>query len=220
MVCTAYFSVLTAVTKASKYSTSDIIQRLIVLIKPMLEASKLGDVATAAGAEQAKFAKCLVSIVSYLLDQIDELIVLAPSDANSMATLKHMFLGIVLIITAQPRLSHSQTTQEHLVGTLLKMLSGSNVPIAVLAVQYSRSLILMTCRAEDSYARIGSSYTRLLLPVSASMINRLGNSLRTSKDNADGVQVLEELMKSLLMLVGNTTDERQSKLRFPIASSH
>ncbi|KAL2916610.1 hypothetical protein HK105_203722 [Polyrhizophydium stewartii] len=209
-VTAQFFATLVALLNAPKFAT-DVLPTALVLIKPVLETAAPGD-----DRDREALGLCLCATVATLLDAAADQIDDTPGpDGTSknqvaeMAALKNAFLGIMLIMTMQPALSHHPANQERIVELVRAMMESPNSELAVLATQYARTLILLSCRAEEVDAQIGASHLRLLLPVVARVVMQTGLSVAAGTADASRVPVLEESLKTLALLAASTSGERQ-----------
>ncbi|KAH6568612.1 hypothetical protein BASA60_008568 [Batrachochytrium salamandrivorans] len=210
-IFTTIFTLLTSIIGMPNLACN-VTPKLIVYIKPLLEMRHQDVDKESATNYQQKISNCLCTTVFNLLeiatDQIEELETCPSSNETGLAILKNSLLKCVVILTSQPVLSFNLQSQERLTLLLKTMLEGSNLHVASLAVQYSRLLLLLSCRPTTDDADIGVSYLRLLLPIIASNIQRIGPRVAGGLDT-ERHQILEELMKTLVLLASNATEERQ-----------
>ncbi|KAH6581995.1 hypothetical protein BASA61_008742 [Batrachochytrium salamandrivorans] len=210
-IFTTIFTLLTSIIGMPNLACN-VTPKLIVYIKPLLEMRHQDVDKESATNYQQKISNCLCTTVFNLLeiatDQIEELETCPSSNETGLAILKNSLLMCVVILTSQPVLSFNLQSQERLTLLLKTMLEGSNLHVASLAVQYSRLLLLLSCRPTTDDADIGVSYLRLLLPIIASNIQRIGPRVAGGLDT-ERHQILEELMKTLVLLASNATEERQ-----------
>ncbi|KAL5034281.1 hypothetical protein BDV3_003842 [Batrachochytrium dendrobatidis] len=203
------FSILTTIVSTKNFAT-DVAPKSIVLIKPLLEKLNNDNHAISSSDRSNAISDCLCATVSNMLDiaalQLKTLEETTARDDSEQLVIQNALLVVILILTIQPASSHYLANQVKLVELLNLMLNGSNIQIALLATQYIRTLILLSCRANDLDTKIGASHLRLLLPISARYIYLLGFNLAHGTD-VEKLCVVEESMKTLMLLATNTVNE-------------
>ncbi|KAI8923137.1 armadillo-type protein [Entophlyctis helioformis] len=195
---------------------SEVMPRVAVHLKQLLDALRLDTSSAGASRDSVTLANSMCSAVASLLDVVsdqltDLLEAQQPQQAGlpiELTQLKNAFLGIVLIVTSRPALSHHPSNQERIAEIVKAMLESPNVQLSILGTQYARTLVLLSCRADAAEAQIGATYLRALLPILSVHIQRLGTEVAAGL-NADLLSALEESLKSLVLLVAGAQGERQ-----------
>ena len=226
-----YFSVLSVAMRSSTLST-DLVPRVLPQIKQVSESIRVGLSSEAA----TSLTNCLIAAVNehlgIALDVISDEDESDGQQSTAVASsrpglLRNACMAIMLIVTTHPKLSYHPQTQEKLVSFIKTLLdrdvkatdNNNNAQYAALGCQYARTLILLSCRAEESEMMVGRTYLRLLLPILVARIRFWTAQLslpeteqlsKSGSNNLSGVllSLVEEGLKTLVLLIGNAPNEQ------------